>query len=223
MQPVPDEVGVAPFGLLGCGDKRDDLLGVVPLAHGLDVHEVVRVSGKGVEHGGDAVGQKLALGLEERRGEVHEDGRPGRDDGLDVIRVDVDEAGRHIPAVRIDDAEAAGLGVERALTLDGGDAVALDHELVAKEQPVGLDDDAVPDDVQESLQSLGKMPVRALEERVDELLGVGVLRILHDLIGEAVLDHLTVEHDDGAVGQKPDDAEVVRDDHHRDAEVAAEL
>ena len=54
-------------------------------------------------------------------------------------------------------------------------------------------------------------------------MGVGVLRILHDLIGEAVLDHLTVEHDDGAVRQKPDDAEVVRDDHHRDAEVAAEL
>ena len=50
-----------------------------------------------------------------------------------------------------------------------------------------------------------------------------MLRILHDLIGEAVLDHLTVEHDDGAVRQKPDDAEVVRDDHHRDAEVAAEL
>ena len=98
------------------------------------------------------MGEQLALRLEERRGEVHEDGRARRDDRLDIVRVYVHEAGHDVAAMRVDDPEALRLGVERALALNGVDAVAAHHELVTKEQPVGLDDDAVPDDVQEILQ-----------------------------------------------------------------------
>ena len=148
VQAVADEVGVRPLGALGLGDERHEALGVVPLAHGLHVHDVAPVGGKRVEHRGDAVGKQLALRLEQRRREVHEDRGARADDGLDVVGVDVHEAGHDVAAVGVDDARVGALGVDRALALDGGDAVALDHELVAKEQPVRLNNDTVPDDVQ---------------------------------------------------------------------------
>src|SRR5215468_2648795 len=43
---------------------------------------------------------------------------------------------------------------------------------------------------------------------VHEKLGVRLLRILEDLIGEAALHHPAVVHDDGAAGEETDDAQV---------------
>ena len=238
MQAVADEVGVSALGALRVGHERHDLFGVFPPAHGLFVHEVAPVGRKRVEHGGDAVGEQLALGLEHRGREVHENGRARGDDRLDVVGMDVDEAGYDVAAVGVDDADTRFLGVERALLLDCGDGVALDDELVAEQEPVGLDDDAVSDDVHEvrslsisvagearwarfsaSSPPCARLP---LKQRVDEFLGVGVLGVLHDLVSQPVLDHLAVEHHHGTVGQKPDDAEVVAHDHHRHADFAAQ-
>ena len=148
VQAVADEVGVAPLGALRAADEVHELLGAVPLAHRLDVHLVGAVDRKRVEHRRDAVGEQLALRLEQSGREVHEHGRARGDDRLDVVGVDVDEAGHDVAAVRVDDAGAALLGIEDALALDRRDAVALHHELVAEQQPVGLHDDAVANDVQ---------------------------------------------------------------------------
>src|SRR5262245_44562418 len=53
---------------------------------------------------------------------------------------------------------------------------------------------------------------RLLQERADQQLRVRMLRVLEDLIGQAALDDVAVLQHDGAVGQHPDDAEVVG--HH---------
>ena len=149
VQAMADEMGVAPLGALRMGDERHELLGVLPLANRLDVHDVAPVGGKRVEDGGDTVREQLALRLEERRREVHEHRGARADHGLDVIGVDVDKAGHHIAAMGVDDAGVSTFGIDGALALDRGDAVALDHELVAKEQPIRLNNDTVPDDVHE--------------------------------------------------------------------------
>src|SRR5215510_2325862 len=61
------------------------------------------------------------------------------------------------------------------------------------------------------------------EQRTDQQLRVGVLRVLQDLIGQAVFDQVTVLEDKRAVGEHADDAEIVRDDDHGDAKLALQL
>ena len=47
----------------------------------------------------------------------------------------------------VDDTDPAGTYVQGPLLPDVRDAIGLDHDLIAKEKPIGLDDDSVPDDV----------------------------------------------------------------------------
>src|SRR5262249_42413180 len=62
-----------------------------------------------------------------------------------------------------------------------------------------------------------------LEQRTDQQLRVRMLRVLQNLIGQAAFDDVTVFEHDRPVGQHPDDAQIVRDDDHRDAELALQV
>lgn len=147
MQTMANQVRIAPLGALAAGDKRHNLLGVLPAPDRLGVHDVLRICRKRVIHGGDAVSDELALGLEQRRREVHEHRRARRDDCLDIVGMDIYKTGRDIATVRIDNTGAHGSRIEFALALNRGDLVAFDHKLVAKEQAVGLNNDSVANDV----------------------------------------------------------------------------
>lgn len=61
--------------------------------------------------------------------------------------MNVHEAGRDIAAMSVDDARPGGGSVKETLALNCGNAIALDHEFIAKEQTVGLDNDSVADNV----------------------------------------------------------------------------
>ena len=143
MQAMPNKVGIAPLGALGCGDQGHDGLRILPSAHRLGVHHIAPIGRERVVHGGDAMAQQLALGLKKRRGKIHENGGARRDNALDIVRMNIDQARHHVAAVRIDHAGAGALRLKRALLLNGGDAVGIDHQLVPKEQAVRLDDDTV--------------------------------------------------------------------------------
>ena len=56
--------------------------------------------------------------------------------------------------------------------------------------------------------------------QLDELRGIGVLRVLKHLHGVTAFEHLAVAHDIDAVTQFCDDAEIVRDDGHGHLAVA---
>ena len=56
------------------------------------------------------------------------------------------------------------------------------------------------------------------KDRGDEHLGVGVVRIVEHLVGQAFLDHLAALHHHQSVCQQPGDAEIVRDQHGREME-----
>jgi hypothetical protein len=58
-----------------------------------------------------------------------------------------------------------------------------------------------------------------LQDRGDEQLGVGVLRIVEHLVGQPGLDHLAVAHHHQPVGQQAGDGEVVGDDDRGQAQV----
>src|SRR5262245_50951755 len=49
----------------------------------------------------------------------------------------------------------------------------------------------------------------SLQKGTDQQLGVGMLRVLENLIGQAALDDVTVFEDDGAVGEHANHAEIV--------------
>ena len=147
VEPVTDEVDAFSLRALAASHERHELLGVLPLADGLDLHEVASVCRQRVIHRRDAMGKKLALGLEQGPGEVHDHRRSRGDDRLDVVRMDIHEAGCDVAAVGVDDTGPAGVYVQGSLLPDMHDAIGLDHDLITKEEPVGLDDDSVPDDV----------------------------------------------------------------------------
>ncbi len=61
--------------------------------------------------------------------------------------MDVHEARGDIATVSIDNASARSGRVEFALALNRGDSVVFDHELIAKKQAVGLNNDSVANNV----------------------------------------------------------------------------
>ena len=58
---------------------------------------------------------------------------------------------------------------------------------------------------------------------MNQLLGIRVLRVVQDLVGEPLLDDFAVEHDDGAIRQHTDDRQVVAHEHDRNIKFLAQL
>lgn len=147
VQAMTNQMGVSPLGAFAAGDKRHDFLGVLPAPDRLGIHDVLRICRKRVIHCGDAMGDELTLGLEQCRREVHEHRRARRDNGLDIVGMDIHKTRRDIATMSVDNAGSRGGRIEFALALNCGDPVVFDNKLVAKEQAVGLNNDSVADDV----------------------------------------------------------------------------
>ena len=93
------------------------------------------------------MGNELTLSLEQCRREVHEHRRARRDNGLDIVGMDIHKAGRDVATMSIDNAGARGGRIEFTLTLNRGNLVVFNHKLIAKEQAIGLNNDSVADNV----------------------------------------------------------------------------
>ena len=82
------------------GHAVDEGAHVAEIADGLVVEHVRAVHRQRVEDGGHAVRHQLAVGLVQRRGQVHDHAGARRGHVLHVVRVDVDEAGHHVRTAR---------------------------------------------------------------------------------------------------------------------------
>ena len=51
-----------------------------------------------------------------------------------------------------------------------------------------------------------------LQDRRNEQLGIGMVRIVEHLIGQALFDHIALPHDHQPVGQQPHDRQIMGDD-----------
>ena len=151
VQTVTDEV----VALLATAHGRhavDEGAYVAEIADGLVIEDVRAVHRKRVEDGGDAVRHQLAVGLVQRRIQIHHHTRARRGHVLHVVGMDVDEAGGHVSAARVHHGQRAergvGLHVEvvRANGLDGGDAPVDDHHVVIGQHAIGAHHRAAADD-----------------------------------------------------------------------------
>ena len=70
---------------------------------------------------------------------------------------------------------------------------------------------------------LAKLGVQQRRRSTEQHLGVGVLRVLEDLLGLALLDDLAAVHDDDVVRDVADRLDVMANEHHSQAELLLKI
>ena len=137
VEPVVDEV----IAVVDVADEGGHLPHAPVRAQRAFPELFILIEGKGVEDGGDALVQELALAFLQGELKVEPRRGPGQDELLNAVGVDVEKARQHIAAVRVDDTA----GALRYFVLDAADAVVGKDENLAVLHAVRQDQASVFD------------------------------------------------------------------------------